>query len=289
MYFIEFFLTRNCNQSCYYCGIFKENKTVEVDIDRVKYILDNSPSNLGIEMTGGEIGLIKNLDDVFKAIYNHKHTKHILALSNGLIRVRGVDWLDKVEYIEHLIKDIKGTDVEKFYDIEFLETATNIIVATEMTTKSLLFNWDHFKHTEFVTDKFFIKPMNKTRNILRYAPQAIELFKLLGNKREIKMTQCAKDTNLYANQKQLCCLNTPSPFVDFDENVIGHCAITFHDCKTVPFTVKNYKKLPYGELFNDCEYCKTCHAFDDGEGKINFILESKRGNFQNRNYAYTTK
>ena len=108
MYYLQLFLTRNCNQSCYYCSIFRNKATEEVDLAKLKYILDEGPSDMAIEMTGGEIGLIPNLDNVFKLIHNHQSVKKIIVMSNGLVRKNGVDWLalDKVDYVEHLVKDI---------------------------------------------------------------------------------------------------------------------------------------------------------------------------------------
>lgn len=284
-YYLELFLTRNCNQTCYYCSIYTGASQVEVDVDQVKYVLDNGPSNMVVELTGGEIGLITNIDDVFKMVYDHPHIDHIIALSNGLIRKRGVDWLDKVDYIEHLIKDIRGTEVVKFYDMDFDYNAVNIIVATEITTKSILYNWDHFKNTEFVTDKFFIKLMNdKTHDISRYATQALKLYELLGNERQSKMVKCFVDKELFIEQKRLCSRNPPHTYIDFDECKIGHCAIKFGDCPEVPFSLMNYKLLPSGLLFQNCSYCDNCYTFDDGKSKAHHLVKSLKGDYQNRSY-----
>jgi len=289
-YYLELFLTRNCNQNCYYCNIFTHNEEVEVDIERLKHVLTLIPTNTTVEMTGGEIGLIINIDDVFKTIYDHKNIKGIIALSNGLIRQRGVDWLDKVEYVEHLIADIKGRHITKFYNMDFIDGAKNIIVATETTVTSLLENWNFFKKTEFVTDKFFIKLMNnKTHDIKNYSDKAIHLFTLLKDSRQIFLITSFNNPEIGAHKKLLCEANSPSPFIDFDQWEIGHCAIEYGETKRLPFTIKNIKRLPYGDLFGRCEYCDKCYSFDDGKNKIRYIMESRKGNFKNRDYAYTTK
>ena len=62
MYFIELLATRQCNQDCYYCTTKEEmSGYIEVDLDYLKWVLDQCPDNLGVEMTGGEIGLLTNI------------------------------------------------------------------------------------------------------------------------------------------------------------------------------------------------------------------------------------
>jgi len=283
-YYIQLFLTRNCNQTCYYCSIYRNANEIECDISKLNWVLSNSPKNVNIELTGGEVGLITNIDDVFKTAYDHPNVGKIIVLSNGLIRKQGVDWLDKVEYHEHLIKDIQGREIIKFYDLDFYHS-NNIIVGTEMTVKSILFNWDYYKTTEFVTDKFKIKLMNdKTHNIKHYIVQATELYTLLKNKRELKMIEAFKDNSLYKDIKSICSLNPPHPYIDFEDNMIGHCAIRFNICEKVKLTESNYKKLPFGKLFGEYNYCQSCYAFDPGHEKASFILKSRRGEFRNRSY-----
>ena len=89
--------SKKCNQKCYYCNVYEPEGEVFIDLDFLKYVLDCCPFNTVIEFTGGEIGLIENLDENFKTMYDHINIKHMIALSNGLIRKKGVDWLDKVE------------------------------------------------------------------------------------------------------------------------------------------------------------------------------------------------
>ena len=101
MYFIELLINRDCNQRCYYCTTKKSTDNKESDIDYLRYVLSCLPDETGVEITGGEIGLVDNIDDVFKVVHDHPKIKHIIALSNGCLRVKGVDWLDKVEYWEH--------------------------------------------------------------------------------------------------------------------------------------------------------------------------------------------
>jgi len=286
-YYLELFLTRYCNQDCYYCSIFKTGKQTECDISKIKYVLDHVPNNTVITMSGGEIGLITNIDEAFKTIHNHKNVKGVIALSNGLIRKRGVDWLDKVEYVEHPIKDIVGRDIIKFYpDLPYVYNNVNVIVATEKTVKSLLDHWDYFKDTEFVTDKFYIKIMAfKTHSIISYLNDIERLFTLLKTP-QLRMVESARHLDSNQSQKILCMLNPPYPFIDLDNDLIGHCASSHGRCKRVPLTVENLNLLPQGLLFNDCDYCQSCYTYDDGisKSKAKLLLKSRHGEFQNRSY-----
>lgn len=285
-YYLDLFLTRYCNQSCYYCSIFKEAKSTECDVSKVKYILDHCPSNTAIEMLGGEIGLLKNLDDVFNVIMDHKNVKSVIVESNGLVRKRGVDWLDRVIYIEHPIEDIVGREVIKFYpDLPYYHSR-NVIVATEITVKSILENWEYFKDTEFLTDKFKLKVMSlKTHTIESYIPEIERLYKLTNDK-QIRMVEAAKNPKMYQAQKTLCKLNAPYPYIDLDENLIGHCAAYHGVTEKVPFTLDNFKLLPTGKLFTNCEYCKECYIFDSigRKSKARLLLKSGRGEYENRSY-----
>ena len=286
MYYLGLCLTRICNQSCYYCSVFVDTPIVnDTDISYLKYVLDSMPPGSAVEMTGGEIGQIKNIDEVFKTIYNHKNIDKIMAMSNGLLRYKGVDWLDKVEYYEHLVWNIRGLDIKKFYDMPFYNKGQTVIVATEMTVTSLLENWDFYKQSSLMKENIYIKLMNKkTHDIERYADKALKLFQLMKDKKQIKMAESFKDRSLYIAQKQLCSFNSPYPYVDFESKELGHCAIPFNKAKRVEFTPNNLQLQLKGELFTDCNYCNQCYTFDDGNDKIYYILNCKKGNYMNRSY-----
>ena len=67
---IDFYLSKSCNKSCYYCTAWTlEMRNLHVDMDflgrTLKYL---SPYKARINLLGGEPGLIKNLDEVIAEI-----------------------------------------------------------------------------------------------------------------------------------------------------------------------------------------------------------------------------
>ena len=104
VFFVEFMLTRSCNFTCNHCDVYDRNGKTKVDIEFLKYVLELCPDDLMVEMTGGEIGLITNIDEVYRVIQSHEKVKYIQVMSNGLMRQRGTTWLkDVYRYNEHLI------------------------------------------------------------------------------------------------------------------------------------------------------------------------------------------
>jgi len=273
MYFIELILTRECNKSCYYCTTHSSNDySKEVDIDFLKYSLDLLPDEIGVELTGGEIGLIKNIDEVYETIKNNPKIKHIIALSNGMLRKLDVDWLKEIEYWEHLIDVIKGREIVKFYDdLDLEQNHKYIIVTTKSTTSSLLANWSHFKRIGLFRPNFFYKLMNhKSRmSIQSYFDNLCLLYSRLENVYFQRMLihyyatkKFRKDP--YKNKKQLCQKYSPNPFIDIQKKQIGHCAINVNDSIKVKLNKSNMKKMINGDFSDDVNYCESCYTFDNG-------------------------
>jgi hypothetical protein len=242
---------------------------------------------MGVELTGGEIGLIKNLDQLFTTVYDHPKVGHIMALSNGLIRVLGVDWIDKVEYWEHLIFDIDGKDVKRFYDLDLSQGHRYIIVTTETTTKSLLDNWEYFDNMGLFKRNFFYKIMNaKTHSIENYSGELMYFFHKLNDPYSTKMVE-EFVTEGGVDQKYLCSKNSPNPFVDFDTKELGHCAVFIPLSRRVPFNKVNLIMNMRCSKFDPEEnyYCfSKCGVYDNGYDKGNIIRECKKGNYENRSY-----
>lgn len=289
LYFLQLITSKSCNQKCYYCNVYEPIREVVIDIDFLKFVLDCCPFNTGIEFTGGEVGLISNLDETFKTIYDHKNIKHIIALSNGMLRKRNVDWLDKVEYWEHLVFDIlPNKDIMRFYDLE-LEPINDrhkiVIVTTETTTNSLISNWEYFKELGMFRPHFFYKLMNhKTHTISSYFDKVYILFKFLNDKFSMRMI----DEYIYKmkHSKFYCTYNSPNPFVDFDTKEIGHCAVSIPDSQRMPFSKENLQMQMEGRLFPryNPSYCENCYVYDNGKDKPEYLTKSKNGIYCNRSY-----
>jgi len=276
MYFIELMATKKCNNTCYYCTTHKDDKTI-VDIDYLKWVLDQCPSELGVEMTGGEIGLLSNLDEFYKTVKDHPHVKYIMALSNGLVRKIGVDWIDDVEYWEHLVYDISDRKIIRFYpELGFNQDHKYVIVTTEKTTKSLLNNWKYFKDIGLFQDKFYYKLMNHKSSISidSYFDELAELYTRLDREYEQRMLLAYKIKNFLKVERKCCQMNSPNPFVDLQTGEVGHCAININESIKYKFNKENLDKIINGKMIPP-SYCETCYAFDHG---------IKRGKATNRSY-----
>jgi organic radical activating enzyme len=289
LFYLQIITTRACNQKCYYCNTFEDETEITVDIDFLNHLLDNSPENLGIELTGGEIGLVNNIDDVFKTLYSHHNVKHIIVLSNGLIRKRGVDWLDKVDYWEHLIYEIDGLNVMKFYPELSLEPISKthkfIVVTTENTTKSLIQNFEFYEKNGFLQSHFFYKLMNmKTHTIKNYLDEIKILYSKLNDEFHISMIDGFINKNNIV-KKLWCSKNSPNIFIDLETRKLGHCAVSISKTKTIEYSDKNFISLFKGELFDNYdECCRQCYVFDNGIDKKEYIKNCKNENFMNRSY-----
>ena len=267
MYHIQLMLTKKCNQSCFYCSTHAKDGT-EVDIDYLNYVLDFMPDETGVEITGGEIGLIENIDEVYRTVKKHKNIMHIKVLSNGLIRLKGVDWLKDVEYWEHLIHEIDGKRIIKFYDeLDLDQDHTYVIVTTKNTIRSLMDNWQYFDDMGMFKENFFYKLMNHKS---QYTIDAYydDLFKFYGS---INNTYFQKmlihwKLNTYLNfQKCLCKKFSPNLYVDFQTKEIGHCAMNVNLTTKVEFNKNNLDYMMKGYYNDPC--CEKCYSFDHGSGR----------------------
>ena len=267
MYFIELIATRKCNQNCYYCTT-KQSDSVEVDLDFVRWALDLLPETAGVELTGGEIGLLNNLNEFYEIVKGHPKIKHIMVLSNGLLRQNGVVWLDEVEYWEHMIWDIVDKEIIKFYPMGLDGSHKYIIVMTKRTTKSLVDNWDYFKDIGLFRDNFFYKMMNhkSDETISSYVDDLSTFYKRMDNQYYKRMLISYQLDGYLKSERLLCQKYSPNPFIDIQRRELGHCAINVNVSVKVPFSEQNLHKLMRGEL-SENDYCKSCHSFDNGKDR----------------------
>lgn len=273
MYFIQLMFTKACNQKCYYCTTNK-NENAEVDLDYLKWVLDQLPNETGVELTGGEIGLIENIDEVYRIVKNHKNIVHIKALSNGLLRLRDVDWLKDVEYWEHLIHDIKDKEIIKFYpELDLNQNHTYVIVTTQYATLSLLHHWNYFKEMGLFKPNFFYKLMNhkSNHNINLFFDELCDLYSKLNNVYFQRMlihyySMKRFSHNVYNDKKVLCGKYPPNIYIDFQDKTLGHCAMNVNMSHKEPFNKENLHRIRKGKYMG-AEYCKECYSFDNGKNR----------------------
>jgi hypothetical protein len=243
-----------------------------VDLDYLRWVLDQCPDKLGVELTGGEIGLVPNINEVYEVVRNHPHVQHIIALSNGLLRKKDVDWLKDIEYWEHLINDIEDKNIIKFYDdLDLKQDHRYVIVTTEKTTRSLLTNWSYFEDRGLFRPNFFYKLMNHKSNdsINRYFDHLVDLYTRLGDIYFQRMlihyyTLNKFNIPVYANKKAMCQKWPPNIYVDLQKRILGHCAMNVNQSIKVEFSKNNLYKMMCGEL-NENTYCGKCYSFDNGK------------------------
>lgn len=268
MYFIELLTTKRCNKDCYYCTSHDKSDNNVVDIDYLKWVLEQLPDETGIELTGGEIGLVENIDDVYKTVKDCPKVKHIMAFSNGLIRKLNPDWLKEVEYWEHLIYEIKGKEIIKFYtDLDLEQDHRYIIVTTEPTTRSLLTNWEYFEELGLFRPNFFYKLMNhkSKMSIDSYVNDLITFYEKRKEQYFQKMLIHYKMKSFLAKEKVLCERLSPNPFIDLQTRELGHCAINIRKSDRWEFTKENLERLRDGKFYRRCDYCRDCYSFDHGQ------------------------
>lgn len=270
MYYIELLLTKECNQKCYYCNTHNKDGKKEIDLDFLKYVLNCLPSETGVEIKGGEIGLIENIDEVYKLIKDSYNIKHIIVLSNGLIRKIGIDWLKDIEYWEHLIYDIEGKEIIKFYDdLSLNEDHKYVIVTTKTTTKSLLDNWKYFEDIGLLRENFFYKLMNNNgkKGIESYYNNLVKLYGKISNKYFSSMLTHYKIPKYLKSQKLKCMALSPNPFVDFETRELGHCSIHVTNSKRISFSKVTFDLFRNGFFKIDEPYCELCYSFDCGRNR----------------------
>ena len=84
---VDFYLSKSCNKSCYYCTAWTlEMRNLQVDMDFLRktlyYFRDQK---MRINLLGGEPGLIKNLSEVIQEV--QKNPNHVCTvLSNSFVR-----------------------------------------------------------------------------------------------------------------------------------------------------------------------------------------------------------
>jgi len=277
VYFIQLTLTKACNQQCYYCDVYEKERETEVDTSFLIYVLNSLPEDTVIELSGGEPGLVKNLDVVFQVCYNHPHVKGIQLMSNGLVRKLGYEWIDKVKYNEHIIFDIDGQDIIKFYDLPIIEkpNMNYVIVTTEKTTKSLVKYWDQLGLDREI---FWIKLMNpKTHDFSGYTGDLLKLFQLTGDDNSIEMIKFFKGETSLEFKRSLCFRQSPQPAIDMESKEIVHCATTLMKCERKKFTPENINLNFKCKLFNNIQHCRGCYTFDMSDHKMEDVMNSIKG------------
>lgn len=267
MFFIEFILFRNCNQTCPYCTTYDNSKKIEIDFD----FLESLPitKNMFVELTGGEVGLYNDLPKIVDTVF--KKCGKLRIMSNGLVRKKFPEIINNsnIIYCEHLFE----TPFKKFYNLEpFSENSSqniNVVVVTE----EVIDNFEKFEH--LVHKNTWFKMVNfKGGSIEKDAKKFIDFYKSIEGKTYIDINYDL--FNIMEKDLEMCALNPPTPFISLQDKKIGHCAKILNESKFTDYTEENFIKLQRCELFSYETYCQKC---DDPSlhNRIQNMLKSKKG------------
>jgi organic radical activating enzyme len=235
---VDFYLSKSCNKSCYYCTAWTlEMRNLHVDMDflckSVEYL---SSYKTRICLLGGEPGLIKNLDEVIAEIKKHPNLV-VQVLSNSLVRKFYPHILEDPEiiYLEHLVLDFYEDRIEKLGNYEFLPENNNnnynLIIKTP----------NYFKYRE----NFDLSVIDHKNTEFKEYNSRSPTFDFKEQSPEIERRICAKFPMV--------------PVFDFEIQKIRHCSRkAINGSREFEVTKENVDKMFAFELFEFESYCKTC-------------------------------
>ena len=238
---IDFYLSKSCNKSCYYCTAWTlEMRNLHVDMDFLDRTLEYlSPYKARINILGGEPGLIKNLDEVIARIKSYPNFVPSV-LSNSLIRKFYPHILEDPEiyYVEHLVFDFHEDKIEKLGNWPFLPDNElnnyNLIIKTP----------NYFKYRE----NFDLSEIDHKNTILKEYNARSPEYDVKDQAPELNRRICAKFPSV--------------PVIDFEIQKIRHCSKkVINGSRTFDVTKENIDKMMNFELFEYEEYCKRCTEF----------------------------
>lgn len=273
-------LTRKCNQRCYYCNNFNVNSDfTEIDIDYLDWILNlytQHIPNIHVELSGGEPGLISNIDQVFELLIKKESVKKVSVLSNGMIRKLGYNLKDVFKnkfygYTEHFCLEIRDKDILFFYpELPFYDLKSDwidfVLVLSDVTLDSLLANIKHYQNIYnlpiqwksitpkkyYPTDDYIQKIEKFFNIILKYNSNAIV------DLARINLLKQKNKTNLY----KTCSKISIFQFIDLEYKKIGMCSMQVEQSTKYDITNENIKKAITGTLFSHNSFCEKCYKIN---------------------------
>lgn len=218
--------------------IYIDLNDIFVCIDALK----NLKSELTIELSGGEPGLIENLIEIIELLKQQSFISEVSILSNGLVRKR-FDITKLFEYKhgyyrEHSQLDIVDKisllfDPKMNYDHKL--PIEHVVILTPITLKSLLTNFEYWysifkdKNVEFklLTPKTF----DPTNQLISDSLKFYEMLKNLSitNRTNRSISTGLKCIEQYKNKdKELqksCSIQSKFRFIDVESMQFGRCSM----------------------------------------------------------------
>ena len=255
---IDFYLTKSCNKSCYYCTAWTyEMRNLIVDMDFLEpLLLWLSPYKVKINLLGGEPALVKNLKEVIDAIQQYENLIPSV-LSNSLIRKK-YPWVledPSIFYEEHLVLDFHEDRIEKLGNFDFFgpndNNNYNIIIRTPNFYKyGKRFDISHLDHKN---TKF--KAYNSRSPEYNVIEQAPEL------------------------DRRICAAFPLVPVIDFEIQKIRHCSKkVINGSRQFDILEENINKMMNYQLFEFEEYCRTCTEVISPRSEEQILMIMSEGN-----------
>lgn len=255
---VDFYLTKSCNKSCYYCTAWtKEMRNLVVDMDFLIPLLEwFSPYKTKINLLGGEPGLVKNLKEVIDEIKKHKNLIPAV-LSNSFIRKR-YPWIledPNVYYEEHLVLDFHEDKIEKLGNFEFFESNNNnnynIIIKTPAFFEySKNFDIKHLNHKNTIFKRY--NSRSPEYNVIEQSPEL---------------------------DRRICAAFPSVPVIDFEIKKIRHCSKkVINGSRTFDINQENIDKMMNFQLFEYENYCRNCVEHISPRPKEQILLILSEGN-----------
>ncbi len=286
---IEFLLTRKCNQECYYCNNSTYcNNQIEVDLDYFKYVLSLyyklGIKSIRLKLSGGEPGIVSNIEDLVELSNNLDYVKRIFILSNGTLRKRFNSIQTLIggkfdEYHEHAALDISNKDILYFdRDITFFNSddyTLNTLILTDITLNSLLNNFDYFSELGLFNRNMDFKLL--TPKVSPLNTNTLNLTKVFY-KRLLTVKDLSKDILTYSSKSfsfidrcidpvkvSICAMVSGLQYIDLENRKIGQCSAQVKQSQRYDITEDNIKKALQGDLFTVNDFCKKCIKYADLE------------------------
>ena len=167
-------VTNKCNWFCEYCSMDTHNRSIS--FEEVIKIANNLPNNQNVCLTGGEPGLLSELEmDTLIEILKNKNT-NIEITTNGMFFKLHSKHMNNVNHV--LYHCTENMDKEMFFpDNIDLSKVEFMIVVTDNNMKNLKSFLEKYKEIEFRLYKGDEHIVNGVRSSSLSIKNAIKIFK----------------------------------------------------------------------------------------------------------------
>lgn len=276
---INILLTRACNQNCYYCNnAYKHINLIHIDLNDIYTCIDalkNLKSELTIELSGGEPGLIENLIEIIDLLKQQSFISEVSILSNGLVRKR-FDITKLFEYKHGYYREHSQLDIVDKISLLFDPKMNydhslpieHVVILTPITLKSLLTNFEYWysifkdKNVEFklLTPKTF----DPTNSLIMESLRFYNLLKDLPMKKRTYWSVITglKCINQFMNKdkehQESCSIQSKFRFIDVESMQFGRCSMDVVQSDYIPLADINVFKQSINPM------CYNCYKYNLG-------------------------